>query len=143
MKYETTRFGKIEVKNDDIIVFPEGILGFPESTDFVFIDDEKSAPFRMLQSLDNPRLAFVLIDPLFARPDYQFDVTWENLGMIRAESTDDLVVYSIVTMARNVDDVTLNLQGPIIINPKERIGCQFVLMDNEHSTRERLIQKCA
>lgn len=139
MKFDTTRFGQIEVKPEDIMIFPDGPLGFPDSTRFTFVDEERAAPFRMLQSLDNPALAFVVVDPLIARPDYHFDVTMDDLKMIKAETTENLLVYAIVTMNRNIHDVTVNLQGPLVINPKQKLGHQFVLIETEYTTREKLL----
>ena len=139
MKFDTTRFGQIEVKSEDIIIFPEGPLGFPDCNRFSFIDEERATPFRMLQSLDNPALAFVVIDPLVVRPDYHFNVTKEDLTQIKTTGTDDLVVYAIVTMSKDIRDVTVNLQGPLVINPEKRLGHQFVLVDTDYTTRETLI----
>jgi flagellar assembly factor FliW len=139
MKFDTTRFGQIEVKPEDIVIFPDGPLGFPDCTRFTFIDEERAAPFRMLQSLDNPALAFVVVDPLIARPDYHFDVTVEDLKLIKAETTENLLVYSIVTMNRNIHEVTVNLQGPLVINPKQKLGHQFVLIETDYTTREKLL----
>jgi flagellar assembly factor FliW len=140
MKFDTTRFGQIDVKSEDILIFPDGPLGFPDCTRFTFIDEERAAPFRMLQSLDNPALAFVVVDPLMARPDFQFDVTLDDLKLIKADNTDNLLVYSIVTMNRNIHEVTINLQGPLVINPAQKLGHQFVLIDTEYTTREKLLQ---
>ncbi|NQU65013.1 MAG: flagellar assembly protein FliW [SAR324 cluster bacterium] len=139
MKFDTTRFGQIDVKPEDIIIFPDGPLGFPDCTRFTFVDEERAAPFRMLQSLDNPALAFVVVDPLIARPDYQFDVTVDDLKLIKADTTDNLLVFAIVTMNRNIHEVTINLQGPLVINPKQKLGHQFVLIETEYTTREQLL----
>jgi flagellar assembly factor FliW len=140
MRFDTTRFGQINVKSEDIVIFPDGPLGFPDCTRFTFIDEDRAVPFRMLQSLDNPALAFVVVDPLIARGDYHFDVTRDDLKLIKAESTENLLVYCIVTMSRNIHEVTVNLQGPLVINPAHRLGHQFVLVDTDYTTREKLIQ---
>lgn len=140
MKFDTTRFGQIDVKSEDIIIFPDGPLGFPECTRFTFIDEDRAAPFRMLQSLDNPALAFVVVDPLISNPDYHFDVTVDDLKLVKAKSTENLLVYSIVTINKNIHDVTVNLQGPLLINPKQKLGHQFVLFDSEYTTREKLLK---
>lgn len=140
MKFDTTRFGQIEVQSEDIIIFPEGPLGFPECTKFTLVDEDRAAPFRMLQSLDNPSLAFVVVDPLVVRSEYHFNVTPEDLKLIKAESTDDLVVYAIVTMAKDIKKVTVNLQGPLVINTAQRVGHQYVLIDSDYNTKEQLLQ---
>lgn len=141
MKFNTTRFGQIEVKHEDIIIFPDGPLGFPDCTRFVFIDEERAMPFRMLQSLDNGALAFIVVDPLIARPDYQFDITVHDLKILKTETIDNLVAYVIVTLNRNIHEVTVNLQGPIVINSKQKLGHQFVLIDTGYSVREKFLQK--
>lgn len=140
MKFETSRFGQIDVKAEDILIFPEGPLGFPDCTRFTLVDEERAAPFRMLQSLDNPNLAFVVVDPLVVRNDYHFNVTKEDLRLVKADGIDDLMVYAIVTMAAELADVTVNLQGPLVLNKRHRIGHQFVLIDSEYTTREPLVQ---
>ena len=63
MKFETTRFGQIEVNSEDIVIFPDGLLGFPDCSKYTLIDEDRAAPFRMLQSLEKSDLAFVVIDP--------------------------------------------------------------------------------
>lgn len=140
MKFETSRFGQIDVKAEDILIFPEGPLGFPDCTRFTMVDEERAAPFRMLQSLDNPNLAFVVVDPLVVRGDYHFNVTKEDLRLVKADGIEDLIVYAIVTMAAELADVTVNLQGPLVLNKRHRIGHQFVLIDSEYTTREPLVQ---
>lgn len=139
MKFETTRFGTIEVSPEEICVFPDGPLGFPECTRFVFLDEENTAPFRMMQSLDNPALAFVVVDPQAVRPDYTFQVTKDDLAQVKSTSTEGLDVYAIVTMAKELKDVTVNLQGPLVINADERLGHQFVLNTDEYTTREGIV----
>lgn len=141
MKFETTRFGSIEVGADEIFIFPEGPLGFPECTRFTFIKEEGTEPFMMMQSLDNPSLAFVVVDPMVVRSDYTFDVTKDELALLKADSLDGLLVYAIVTMANELQNVTVNLQGPLILSPSTRLGFQYVLLDSEFTTRERLLQE--
>ena len=140
MKFETTRFGQVEVKSEDIVIFPDGLLGFPDCTRYTLIDEDRAAPFRMLQSLENPALAFVVIDPLVVRQDYHFNVTKEDLEQIKTDTTENLQVLSIVTMSRDIRDVTVNLQGPLVVNPESKLGHQFVLIETDYTTKELLIQ---
>lgn len=139
MKFDTTRFGQIDVKPEDVVNFPEGLLGFPDCKKYKMMSDESSKPFKMLQSLDNPALAFVVIDPVVAQPKYHFNVTPEELKNVKTDKTEELEVYVIVTMAANVNDVTVNLQGPLVINQGNKLGHQFVLVNTPYTTREKLI----
>ena len=141
MKFDTTRFGQLDVESEDIVIFPDGPLGFPDCTRFTIVDEDQSYPFRMMQSLDNPALAFVIVDPLVARLDYHFNVTLEDLKNVKADATDGLQVFVIVTMSTNIKDVSVNLQGPLVINTEKKLGHQFVLVNTEYTTREKLLRE--
>lgn len=140
MKFETTRFGEVDVLPEDIYVFPEGLLGFPDCTRYTFIDSDGTEPFRMMQSLDNSNLAFVIIEPAMVFPKYAFDITKEDLKYLKASAIEGLIVYAIVTMASDLKDVTVNLQGPLVVNNETRLGHQFVLVHTDYTTREKLLQ---
>ena len=71
-KYNTTRFGEIELNDEDIIQFPTGLYGFEKETRFVLMPfDEVDCPLEWMQSLINPALAFVVTDPFIFVPDYE------------------------------------------------------------------------
>jgi flagellar assembly factor FliW len=138
MKVQTTRFGTIEVGEDQVVTLVEGLLGFSECTRFVTFSDELGEPFRWMQSLDNQALAFVVVDPAVILPAYKFSLQREKIKALEVEKAEDLQVYVIVTMAANILDITVNLQGPVVINKKNRIGMQVVLNDPAFSTRHPL-----
>ncbi len=140
MIIETSRFGEMDVDQKDIMIFPKGLLGFPDCTRFTFIDEERMIPFRVLQSLDNPALAFVILDPLVTRPDYSFKISVEELKLIQCENTEDLLYFCIVTLSSNIHEVTINLQGPLVFNTKNNLGHQFVITDSRYSTGDKLIE---
>ncbi len=76
MKLNTKNFGKIEIKEEDIIYFPDGILGFEEEKQFVIINNEdEQNPFHWLQSVQNPELAFVIINPFFCISRLRHNIT--------------------------------------------------------------------
>ncbi|MDH4120850.1 MAG: flagellar assembly protein FliW [Deltaproteobacteria bacterium] len=138
MKVETTRFGTLDIQEDQVVTLVEGMLGFSECTRFTMLTEDLGEPFAWLQSLDDPSLAFVVVDPAKILPEYQFSVKKEKVKALEVKSVDDLQVYVIVTMAANVVDVTVNLQGPIMVNRKNRVGIQTVLNDPQFSTRHPL-----
>ena len=138
MKVQTTRFGVMDVREEDVITLAEGMLGFSENTRFTLIPDELGEPFQWMQSLDQPALAFVVIEPSRVLSEYHFSVKRDQIKALETESVDDLLVYVIVTMAGSVLDVTVNLQGPIVINKNNSVGQQIVLNDPKFSTRHPL-----
>ena len=79
MLVQTSRFGEIEVKDDQIISFPSGLIGFSEGHRFVIREDEAAAPFRWLQSIDSEDLAFVMIEPHVSISNYELELTNDHL----------------------------------------------------------------
>lgn len=138
MKVNTTRFGTIDVDEDQVVTLTEGMLGFSECGRYVLMDDEIGDPFMWMQSLEIPSLAFVVIDPAVILPSYHFSVKKEQIKGLDTEDINDLQVHVIVTMASNILDVTVNLQGPLVVNKEKRIGTQIVLNDPNFSTRHPL-----
>ena len=138
MHIQTSRFGEIEIEKEQIINFPSGLIGFSEDRRFVIREDEAASPFRWLQAVDNQVLAFVMIEPHVSVSNYELELTKDNLRKLKAESIKDLSVFVLVTMSKNMEDVTVNLQGPLLFNLEKRLGLQFIIQDGKYSTRHPL-----
>ena len=138
MLIQTSRFGEIEIEENQIITMPSGLIGFPEDLRFVIREDEAASPFRWLQAIDNQLLAFVMIEPHVSISNYELELTKDNLKKLKAEKIEDLSVFVIVTMAKKMEDVTVNLQGPLLFNLEKRLGLQFIISDGKFSTRHPL-----
>lgn len=136
MKVETTRFGEINIENDKVISVPEGILGFPSSRRYIILDHyKKEVPFKWFQSLDDPSLAFVIIDPMLFKPDYMIDDQMPEISDIIESDSDELLVLTIVTILKKPWQITANLLSPIIINISTKVAKQVVLLDSGYDTR--------
>ncbi len=131
MKCQSTRFGTFEVSDDTLLVFPSGILGFPDWTKYVLLDHDTDAPFKWLQCVEEPQLAFVILDPALFKPDYQVTIPTDALIEIQKQGDDELSVVTILTIPS--DDptaVTANLRGPLIMNHRTRLCKQLVLPED-------------
>lgn len=138
MKCTSTRFGLFEVRDESVLTFPSGLLGFPEQQRYVILDHDTEAPFKWLQSVEEPALAFVILDPALFHPGYQIDVPADALAEISAGEQEDLSLVVILTIPS--DDpgrITANLRGPLVISHKAKIGKQLVLSE-EFPTRHPL-----
>lgn len=138
MKVQTTRFGTIDVEEQDIVTLVDGMLGFSENSRYGLLTDDIGEPFKWMQSLEQASLAFVVIDPAIILPNYHFSLRKEQIRGLDTEEIENLQVYVIVTMSSNVLDVTVNLQGPIVMNNANRKGTQVILNDPAFSTRHPL-----
>ena len=133
--YQTLRFGVLEIKDENILLIPEGLLGFPQCKRYVLLEDTEQAPFQWLQSLDNTDLSFVVVDPVIIKPDYQIQVSREEVETLDLEDPLKARIYVIVVVPKEMNRVSANLKGPIVVNPDNRRAKQIVLMDERYPTR--------
>jgi len=141
MKISTTRFGDIEVDDNNVITVLGGIIGFENYYRFVILDFLKESQFRWLQSLNDPEVAFVICDPWYFFKDYNFELSDEYQNELEIESLDDIVAVAISTIPADITKTTLNLISPIIINLKKMIGKQVILYNSSYSTTHRIVLK--
>lgn len=133
MKVNTRIFGEIEIQEEKIIHFTDGIIGFPDCKDFTLIFDEKKGNrggISWLQSIDEPVFALPVIDPLLIKENYNPVVEDElltSLGNLTEENTFILVT---VTVPRDLKEMSVNLKAPIVINVDNHKACQIIIDDD-------------
>ena len=138
MDVRTTRFGVIEIAEDRVITFPKGLLGFPSQTRYCLLEPGDDACFFWLQSLDEPGLAFVVTDPVFFVNDYNVPIRPEQMGDLSLDKLEDAQVFVVVN---KIDQqLTGNMQGPLVINTLNRTGEQMVLSEKRWTTRHPLVK---
>ena len=142
MKVKTKAYGVIDVDERQRVHFPSGLLGFETLKDYMVLDAERQ-PFFWLQSLDVEQVAFVLINPFLFRPDYELDISDEELAAIGIAGPEAALVFAIVTIPRDGGPMTANLQGPVIINRERRLGKQAILTDPRWKTRHNIMEELA
>jgi len=139
MKVKSARFGLLEVPENSMIHIPQGILGFPKSSRYVILEHAENVPVKWLQSADEPEVAFPIADPLIFFPDYFLQVKKEELSGLEIEDIDDLVIYVILSLRSAPEEMSANLQGPILINTKNRRARQIVLKDGHYHARHYIL----
>ena len=135
----TKPFGEIEVDEKQIIDFPEGILGFDFIKKFIILDADENSPFKWMQAYSEPDLAFIIIQPIYFEPDYELMISQSDLEAVEAEDTNNLLVFTIVTIPVDPSDMTANLQGPIIINPGNKLGRQVISLSEKYKVKHRIL----
>ncbi|MBF0529576.1 MAG: flagellar assembly protein FliW, partial [Deltaproteobacteria bacterium] len=140
MKIQTSRFGEIEIDAGTIIEVPGGLIGFPEEQKYLLIRHKPDSPFYWFQALNDPDLAFVIVNPAVFKPDYQIPYPASLLTAMKASAPEDLSLFVIVTIPRgNPKGMTANLLGPLVVNTPARLGKQLVLDENKYSHRYPLM----
>lgn len=131
MECRSTRFGTCDVRPDAVLTFPSGILGFPDCRRYVILDHDTDAPFKWLQSLDEPGLAFVILDPAYFHPEYDVQVPNEALLEVDGKDNEELIVSVLLTIPSNdPTGITANLRGPLLMNPRTKLCKQLILSDS-------------
>jgi flagellar assembly factor FliW len=127
--------GKIRIPQTEGFSFDQGLLGFPEVSDFVLIPAKQSGAF-WLQSTEHPPLTFLLIDPFEWVDGFTLTLPDADLGPVMPDLPEDVVILAILTLGGpDHDGPTVNLQGPVALNLKNRRGRQIVLLDSEWGIR--------
>ncbi len=138
MKVTTKIFGEIEIADDKIIVFENGIIGFPELKKFALLHDGErgtNAGIRFLQSLDEPAFAMPVMDPLLVKPDYDPEVNDELLAAAGDVNSDNILVLVTVTIPKDLTQMSVNLQGPFVINVEEHKACQVIVENGDYPVK--------
>jgi flagellar assembly factor FliW len=140
MKFTTERFGVVDINPDEIFDFPLGIIGFSEYRRYGFHHDEKLSPFLWLQSLEEPRLCFFVVEPFFFFNNYEIEIKLEGILERDLNSDDELLVLVICTIAQEFKESTANLLAPLIVNKTKRVAYQIVLERSEYQTKHVLFE---
>ncbi len=111
--------------NETVIHLPLGLLGFESVKKYQLIARPEEEPFLWLQMLDNPNHAFLVISPSFVVPNYQPDLSDEDVQFLGLASSTDALVLAIVTF-RAAGQLTVNLKGPIVVNRQSLVGKQVI-----------------
>ena len=143
MKIATRKFGNIEIDEAKILTMPEGLAGFPGFEKFVLLEDERIAPFNWYQSIEEPDLALVIMNPLLFKPDYKVEGL-EDFILTRGWTTaqvKDLLIYVVVNISKMEKEqkITANLMGPLIINSKNNEVVQVVISDSTYSHQHNIL----
>ena len=138
-KINTLRFGELEIEEQDVVRFADGIPAFEDEHEFVVLPYEEGTPYMFLQSMMTPELAFLMTDPFVFFPDYSFELDDENMEKLEINSMDDVLVCTLISVPRSgVADMTTNLLAPVVINRHTMQARQIVLEKTQYTTKHRL-----
>ena len=141
MQLDTTRFGTLDIKDDDVITLTQPILGFQEFRRYVLRDGPPGSNLKWLQSTDAGDLAFILMKPESVMPDYTVELRQHDLTELAADKVEDLDCYTIVVVPQDKTQIRTNLRAPVLINPKHRLGKQLILDRSQYPIRYYLAQQ--
>ena len=141
MKIKSRQFGEVEIDESKVINIPLGIPGFKDNKRYVFLQKEEMVPFLLFQSMENPDLSFVVLDPVQFFPEYTIEkedieklVDWNLEG-------DEISCFVIVTIPQGTPEkMTANFMAPLVINNNRKEGLQLILQNSSYSHQHQLLK---
>ena len=131
MKADSRIFGQIEIEDDKIITLEKGMIGFPDLNHFALIyDEEKEKKYNSimwLQSMDDPDIAFPVMMPHIVKEDYNPNVSEEMIAPLGKLTPENTYILVTVTVPKNIEDFSVNLKAPVVINMDNRKGVQMIV----------------
>ena len=110
---ESTRFGTLEIASEDVIEFPNGLIGLG-GTQFTIVEAADGGAFSWLHSIDDPSLALPIANPWHFFGEYLVDLSDADSAPITADPAD-VAVWVTVRAGAELADFHANLRAPILI----------------------------
>ena len=131
--------GKITYNEDEVINFEKPILGFDELKRFILKDIEEST-FKLLQSIEDVNVGFVVVSPFMLEEKYEIKLSDEVIKTLEISNAKDVLLYSLVTLNSNVENITANLKAPIVINVNNKKAQQFIIDKIKYKIKHPLMK---
>jgi flagellar assembly factor FliW len=128
-------FGTLDITEDELIEFSDGLLGFPTCRSWALLRGTKDGT-AWLQSAEHATLVFLLVDPFVFFDGYSAELSPGELHRLKASDSSEIAVFAIVTLpGAGTDTCTANLQGPVVLNLVSRRGVQVVFGEGPFGIR--------
>lgn len=124
MEIHTTRFGTLNIKSDDVILFPAGMLGLDDCQHWILLADAQNDNLGWLQSTTHGDVALAVVSPRRFVPDYDVRVGRSELAPLALASLEE--AHVLVALSKTERGITLNLKAPLVINLRRRLGRQVI-----------------
>ncbi len=139
MKFYTQKFGEIEIPETKIISMMKPILGFENLTKFCLVEAEEMLPFLWFQSLEDSTISFIIVNPRAFFSDYKIEVNRNELSELNINNAESVETYVIATIPEDPKDMSVNLQGPILINTENNFAKQMVMVNSNYKVSHKLL----
>lgn len=140
MDIQAAALGTVEVREEEIIRFEQGLPGFEHLARFVLAEVGEGLPFYLLQSLEEPNISFLIVDPFLYYPEYEVVLPSSLQEELGIKDHSMAAIMCIVTTPADVQQSTVNLQAPLVINTEQRLGRQYIISGTEYHTRHALMR---
>ncbi len=138
MKAMTKYFGEVDIEEDKVLEFPNGIIGFENLHKFAIIYDierGKDVNVSYLQSLEEPLLVLPVLNPLVVLDSYNPMIEDELLVPLDMPKEDEIMVLLAMTVPADLTKMTVNMKAPFVINTRTKKGGQIIVENTDYQIR--------
>ncbi|MGL5152070.1 MAG: flagellar assembly protein FliW [Clostridium sp.] len=139
MEFVSKVHGKINYEENQKITFKKGIPGFKGLKEFALIDLKEYEPFKLLHSLEDDEVGLILTSPFQVEENYEVKLGDDVIKSLDITSPEEVMVLNSVTLNSKVENITVNMKGPFIINIKNLNGEQIILDCEKYKTKHPLV----
>jgi flagellar assembly factor FliW len=140
MIISTQKFGDLEIPEDKIIRMEKPILGFEHLKKYCLVERDDCEPFLWYQAVDDPNISFLVVNPLLFYPDFRIEVNPREIEELRVRDVATVETYAIVTVPKDPQKMSLNLQGPILINTETCLAKQLIMVNSQYLVKHYVLQ---
>ena len=140
MIVNSMRFGQLEVPENKIISMVKPVLGFENLKKYFLLEVDEIRPFLWLQSVEEPAVAFLVVNPLYIMKDYKIEINSMEIADLEIKKVTAVETYVIVTLPDNPQELSANMQGPILINTENNLAKQLVLVNSDYRIKHMIFE---
>lgn len=141
MKLNTKYHGVKEYKKEDIITFNKGLPGFENLRKFILFGVEDNDIFSILHSIEDETTGLIVVSPFSVDKNYEFNLEEEIVSYLKINNPSQVLVLNTVTLNSSIDNITVNLKAPIVINTELKLGEQVILDNEKYQVKHPLFSK--
>lgn len=140
MIIDSSRFGPVEIADDAVLTFAEGLIGLP-GTRYVLLPHSSESPFFWLHSVEHAEIAVPVTSPWLFFADYEVRVPDEDARRLSLDDPGKADIFVVVRAAERLEDFTANLAGPLVIHAEPRLGRQIINDTRGYAVRHPLFSE--
>lgn len=141
MKIFSSKIGEIDIDKNSVITFKEGLLGFEHLKKFVLYEHKPGSLLKWLIPINDRNVSFIIIRPVQFIYNYKLKLAIDDSKFLDIQDANDALIYSIVVVPSDPKKMTANLQGPIVINSKNKIGKQVISSNSKHQLKHYILEE--
>jgi flagellar assembly factor FliW len=137
VKFQSIRFGAVEIAEEDVIEFPFGLIGLG-GLQYTLLDHSPGSGFWWLHAVEDPALALPVVRPDQFFPSFTLEIAPEDRERTGIEDATGAELYVTVRATPNPADITANLRAPLLI--KDGRGYQVINTNDDAALQAPLFE---